>query len=156
MKFIYFFVALLAITQNEAIAQQNGIVKDSLTGTQGPSTQAGMGNDTDSVSVTIILRHQQDKNLTEIRRICEAQGFWDVFPPQEARVVSWTLAIGMGHVVVLKVPGNAIRRLNLAIQNGAWGAYNTEVYISYDYKPIWEDYIEQREEAKAEREDDKK
>jgi hypothetical protein len=156
MKYILLLITLLAITQYEVLAQQNTVVKDSLTGTQGPSTQAAMGSDTDSVSVTIILRHQQDKNLTEIRRICEAQGFWDVFPPKEARVVSWTLAVGMGHVVVLKVPGNAIRRLNLAIQNGAWGAYNTEVYISYDYKPIWTDYIERREEAKAEREDDKK
>jgi hypothetical protein len=156
MKYIILVVAVLALGQFEAQAQQKSITKDSIPANMGPSTTPATGVDTDSVSVTVILRHQQDKNLTEIRRICEAQGFWDVFPPQEARVVSWTLAVGMGHVIVLKIPGNAVRRLNLAIQNGAWGAYNTEVYISYDYKPIWEDYIEQREEAKAEREDDKK
>ena len=105
----------------------------------------------DSVLVTVILKHQQDKNLPEIRRILEAQGFWDIFPPQDARVVSWTIAMGVGHVILLQIPAGSERRLNLALENGAWGAFNTEVYLTYDYKSVWEDYIERREEAKADR-----
>ena len=107
----------------------------------------------DSVMVTLILKHQQDKNLQEIRRVLEAQGFWDMFPPEDARIISWTIAMGLGHVIVLQVPANAIRRLNLAIENGAWGAYDSEFYLSYDYKGIWEEYIEKREEARADRRD---
>ncbi len=128
-----------------AIAQQPTTTPD------GPSTVAPQPQKADSVMVTIILKHQQDKNLAEIRRVLEAQGFWDMFPPEEARVVSWTLAIGLGHVITLQVPAGAIRRLNLAIENGAWGAYDSEIFLSYDYMPVWKDYVEKREDAKADR-----
>lgn len=107
--------------------------------------------DEDSVMVTIVLKHQQNKNLPEIRRILEAQGFWDIFPPQDARVVSWTLAMNLGHIITLQVPAGAVRRLNLALENGAWGAFDTEIYLTYDYKPIWQDYIERREDAREDR-----
>ncbi len=118
---------------------------------EGPSTAAGAVPKTDSVLVTIILKHQQDKNLPEIRRILEAQGFWDIFPPQDARVISWTLAMGLGHIITMNVPAGAIRRLNLALENGAWGAFDTEIYLTYDYQSVWMDYIERREDAKEDR-----
>ena len=109
--------------------------------------------ESDSILVTVILRHQQDKNLSEIRRILEAQGFWDQFPPRDARVVSWNLVMGVGHIIVLKIPAGAVRRLNLAIENGAWGAFDTEIYLTYDYQAVWRDYIEKREEAREDLED---
>jgi hypothetical protein len=118
---------------------------------EGPATVAPAGSESDSVLVTIILKHQQNKNLPEIRRILEAQGFWDIFPPQDARVVSWTIAMNLGHVILLQIPAGAERRLNLALENGAWGAFDTEIYLTYDYKPIWEDYIGRRAEAKDDR-----
>jgi hypothetical protein len=121
------------------------------TNTEGPSVQAPSITSVDSVLVTIILKHQQDKNLPEIRRVLEAQGFWDIFPPQDVRVVSWTLAMGLGHIITLQVPVGAIRRLNLALENGAWGAFDTEIYLTYNYKSVWQEYIEKREEAKEER-----
>lgn len=117
----------------------------------GPSLIPPAEQSKDSVLVTVILKHQQDKNLPEIRRILEAQGFWDVFPPKDSRVISWTLAVGLGHIVTLQVPTGSVRRLNLALENGAWGAFNTEVYITYDYQNIWDSYIQQREEAKEDR-----
>ena len=117
----------------------------------GPSIEPKAVSTKDSVLVTVIMKHQQDKNLPEIRRILEAQGFWDLFPPKDARIVSWTIAMGLGHVVVLQVPADAVRRLNLAIENGAWGAYDTEIYLSYDYKSLWEEYIFKREEAREDR-----
>ena len=116
----------------------------------GPSTAAAVPV-VDSVMVTILLKHQQDKNLPEIRRILEAQGFWDLFPPEEANVVNWTIAVGLGHIITLKLPTGGVRRLNLALENGAWCAFNTEIYLSYDYKGIWQEYVEKREEAKDER-----
>jgi hypothetical protein len=117
----------------------------------GPSTVPKTDLEGDSVMVTILFKHQQDKNLPELRRVLEAQGFWDMFPPSDARVVSWTLAMGMGHIVTLKLPASALRRLNLAIENGAWGAFDSEIYITYDYKPIWQDYLEKRQDAKDDR-----
>lgn len=118
---------------------------------EGPSMATPPPVKADSVMVTVILKHQQDKNLPEIRRILEAQGFWDIFPPQDAKVISWTLAMGLGHIITLHVPAGAIRRLNLALENGAWGAFDTEIYLSYDYQTVWQEYIERREDAKEDR-----
>ncbi|MFZ4634303.1 MAG: hypothetical protein ACOYNO_08875 [Saprospiraceae bacterium] len=116
----------------------------------GPSTAVESAA-SDSVLVTIILKHQQDKNLQELRRILEAQGFWDMFPPEDAKVLSWNIALGLGHVIVLQIPAGSVRFLNLSIENGAWGAYNTEVYLSYDYKSVWQEYMQMRGDAKADR-----
>ena len=112
--------------------------------------------DEDSIMVTVILKYQQDKSFAELRRLLEANGFWDVFPPADSRVVSWNVAVGLGHIISLQMPADGVRRLYLAVSNGAWGAFNSEVFMTYDYKPIWEDYIERRDDAKAERDDDKK
>ncbi len=121
------------------------------TAPEGPSTQAPVVTGVDSVLITVILKHQQDKNLPEIRRILEAQGFWDIFPPQDVKVVSWTLAMGLGHIITLQCPAGAIRRLNLALENGAWGAFDTEIYLTYDYQSVWLDYIERRTDAREDR-----
>ncbi|MFN7326761.1 MAG: hypothetical protein ACK5SQ_09270 [Chitinophagales bacterium] len=119
----------------------------------GPSTLTGVPDTTtDSVLVTVVLKYQQDKSFAELRRRLEAQGFWEVFPPKESRVVSWNVALGLGHLITLKLPSEAVRNLYLAISNGAWGAFNSEVFLSYEYLPIWEDYMERREEAKIDKE----
>lgn len=112
----------------------------------GPSLQPAPNVSTDSVLVTLILKHQQDKNLLEIRRKLEANGFWDLFPPKEVKIESWQIVMGLGHIIVLKTPANAIRKLNLAIENGAWGAYSSEIYLTYDYLPVWEEYTNRRAE----------
>jgi len=144
LLFPVFALFLFSVT---CIAQQPVVTP---TTPEGPSFNASAA-DADSVMVTIILKHQQDKNLPEIRRVLEAQGFWDIFPPQDARVVSWTLAMGLGHIITMQVPAGAIRRLNLALENGAWGAFDTEIFLTYDYQTVWRDYIEKREEAKEDR-----
>lgn len=135
-----------------AVAQQPAAKQEPAS--PGPPVEPKMIPTKDSVLVTIILKHQQGKNLQEIRRVLEAQGFWDLFPPEDARIVSWTLAMGLGHVVVLQLPAQSVRRLNLALENGAWGAFDTEIYLSYDYKLLWEEYIEKREEARDDRKED--
>lgn len=135
----------------QIVEAQQPIEKKDSAQVEGPTTVAPVQPIADSILVTVILKHQQDKNLPEIRRVLEAQGFWDIFPPQDARVVSWTIAMGLGHVVILKIPAGAERRLNLALENGAWGAFDTEIFLTYDYKSVWEDYVERREEAKEDR-----
>lgn len=133
-----------------SLAQQPETKPDT-SSVEGPATTPAADAVSDSILVTIILKHQQNKNLPEIRRVLEAQGFWEIFPPHDARVVSWTIAMNLGHVVVLQIPAGSERRLNLALENGAWGAFDTEIFLTYDYKPVWDDYIERREEAKSDR-----
>jgi hypothetical protein len=92
----------------------------------------------DSILITIFLKHQQNKNLKEIQKVQEANKLWELFPPKEARVISWYVMMGIGQVVTVKIPGHALRTLNLAIENGTWGAFDTEFYPTYDYVPIWQ------------------
>ena len=40
--------------------------------------------------------------------------------------------MGIGQVIVMRVPPERLRLLNIAIERGAWGAYQTEFYITYD------------------------
>ncbi len=47
--------------------------------------------------------------------------------------------MGVGQVVTLRVPPARLRDVNLAVENGAWGAYRTEFYPTYDYRAIWEE-----------------
>ena len=40
--------------------------------------------------------------------------------------------MGIGQVLVLKMPPEKLRADNVAIERGAWDAYETEFYINYD------------------------
>jgi len=93
----------------------------------------------DSVMITIFLKHQQDKSLDSIQAIQKRNKFLERFPIKSARVVSWYVMMGIGQVVTVKIPGNDLRELNLSIERGAWGAYNTEFYPTYDYVPVWKE-----------------
>lgn len=98
----------------------------------------------DSVLITIFLKHQQDKSLKQLQQIQEQNNFGGMFPPKETRVVSWYVMMGIGQVVTLKVAPKDVRTLNLAIENGAWGAFNTEFYPTYDYVPVWREAAQKR------------
>lgn len=93
----------------------------------------------DSVMLTIFLKHQQDKNLDTIQARTARNGFNKMFPPKSARVVSWYVLMGIGQVVTLKFPASELRNVNLSIEKGAWGGFDTEFYATYDYMPVWEE-----------------
>jgi hypothetical protein len=92
----------------------------------------------EAVLLTIFLRHDQTKTLDEINRHLELVGWRDEFPPSGIEVVSWYVMMGIGQVVTLRVPPSRLRDVNLSIERNAWGAFRTEFYATYDYKPIWE------------------
>ncbi len=94
--------------------------------------------DTGSFLLTIFLRHDQSKTLAQINDHLAQTGFRDKFPPKGVDVVSWYVMMGIGQVVTLRVPAEQLRAVNLAIEQNAWGAFRTEFYPTYDYKPIWE------------------
>ncbi len=150
---IFLFLAISLCCLGQAAAQDDKAKKSP--GPEAIAPQSAIDNAADSLLVTVILKYQQDHTFAELRRQLEANGFWEVFPPVDSRVVSWNVALGFGHIVTLKMPADGVRRLYLSITNGAWGAFNSEVFMSYEYMPIWQDYIEKREDAKAERDDEK-
>jgi hypothetical protein len=88
--------------------------------------------------LTIFLKHNQAKTLAEINEHLEKTGFWKKFPPEGVEVVSWYVMMGIGQVVTLRVPPEKLRAVNLAIEQNAWGAFSSEFYATYDFKPVWE------------------
>jgi hypothetical protein len=91
-----------------------------------------------AVLLTIFLRHDQSKTLDQINDDLAKTGFKEKFPPAGIEVVSWYVMMGIGQVVTLRVPPERVREVNLAIEHAAWGAYRTDFYLTYDYKPIAE------------------
>jgi hypothetical protein len=94
---------------------------------------------TDSVTITVILRANQDMSTQDIQQQLLDNGFWKIFPPDYAEVVSWNYVMGVGQIITLRVPLSYISEFNETVQTAAWGAYSTEFYITYDYIPIWKD-----------------
>jgi hypothetical protein len=90
----------------------------------------------DTILLTIFLRHDQSKTLSEINEHLDKTGFWKKFPPEGTEVVSWYVMMGIGQVVTLSVPPDKLRAVNLAIEQNAWGAYRSEFYATYDFQPI--------------------
>jgi hypothetical protein len=91
------------------------------------------------ILLTIFLKHDQSKTLDEIQAQLRENGFYKNFPPEGVEVVSWYVMMGVGQVVTLRVPAEQLREVNLAVEHGAWGAFRTEFYATYDYKPVWEE-----------------
>jgi len=98
------------------------------------ATAAGPGE----MLLTIFLKHNQSMNLAEINRKLDETGFWQKFPPDGAEVVSWYVVMGIGQVVILKLPADQLRAVNVAIEQNAWGAFETEFYPTYDFRPVWQ------------------
>jgi uncharacterized protein with GYD domain len=92
----------------------------------------------DAILLTIFLRHDQSKTLDEINEALKRTGFREKFPPQGVDIVSWYVMMGIGQVVTLRVPPDRLREVNLAVERTAWGAFRTEFYPTYDFRPIHE------------------
>jgi hypothetical protein len=89
-----------------------------------------------AVMLTIFLKHDQSRPLSELNAQLDRQGYYKTFPPAGIEVVSWYVMMGIGQVVTLRLPASRLREVNRAIENTAWGSYRTESYPTYDYKPI--------------------
>jgi hypothetical protein len=44
----------------------------------------------------------------------------------------------------LREPPDKLRAVNLAIEHGAWGAFRTEFYATYDFRPVREDELKKK------------
>jgi hypothetical protein len=88
--------------------------------------------------LTIFLRHDQSRPLAELNAQLDRLGWREKFPPPGVEVVSWYVMMGIGQVVTVRLPPEKLREVNLAVENAGWGAYRSEFYPTYDYRPIWE------------------
>ena len=88
--------------------------------------------DKDTMLLTVFLKHDQSMNNVQRRALINESGFNDMFPPEGVEVVDHYVMMGIGQVIVMRFPPDHLRRVNLAIENGAWGAYQTEFYVTYD------------------------
>ena len=98
----------------------------------------------DTILLTIFLKHDQSKPLEEINAQLKRQNYYQKFPPAGIEIVSWYVMMGIGQVVTLRLPAARLREVNLAIEQSAWGAFRTEFYPTYDFKPIAEQSRKQK------------
>ena len=63
----------------------------------------------ETLLVTVLLKHDQSKNLEDIQRHMKQQEWWERFPPQ-----------------------------GVELERSAWGVFSTEVFPTYDFIPVRE------------------
>ena len=44
--------------------------------------------------------------------------------------------MGLGHVATFRVPPARLREFNRSIEAGAWKAFRSEIYATYDFKDV--------------------
>ena len=90
--------------------------------------------DNDTMLLTVFLKHDQSMNNDERAELLKATGFNDMFPPENVEIVNHYVMMGIGMVLVLRFPPDHLRAVNIAIERGAWGAFQTEFYVTYDLR----------------------
>lgn len=112
---------------------------------QAPPAATAAAPQTGSFLLTIFLRHDQTKTVDQINEHLKQTGWYDKFPPDGVEIVAWYVMMGIGQVVILRVPAEKLRDTNRVIEQAAWGGYRTEFYPTYDFKPVWDAIPHHRE-----------
>jgi hypothetical protein len=92
--------------------------------------------------LTVVLKHHPGLVLDEVQARLKAAEWWDRFPVPGTRIVSWTVAMGLGQIVTLELPPELLGRVNVELERSAWGVFQTECYPTYDFVPVRERIIE--------------
>ncbi|HEY0218893.1 MAG TPA: hypothetical protein VGC26_03865 [Afipia sp.] len=101
-----------------------------------PSAGSASATDDNALIFTVFLKHDQSRPLSELNAQLEKQGFYKAFPPAGMEVLSWNVVMGIGQIIVLKLPATRIREVNRVLEDTAWGPYRTEFFPTYDYKNV--------------------
>jgi hypothetical protein len=88
--------------------------------------------------LTVFLKHDQSQHMDELQQKLADRQWWDRFPPEGCEVVSWTVAMGLGQIVTLRLPPERLPAVNVEIERSAWGVFATDFYVSYDFVPVRE------------------
>jgi hypothetical protein len=106
------------------------------TTTAAPAAGSATATPDNAILLTVFLKHDQSRPLGELNAQLAKQGFYKAFPPAGMEVVSWTVAMGIGQVITLRLPASRLREVNRVLEDTAWGAYRTEFYPTYDFKAV--------------------
>jgi len=68
----------------------------------------------DTILLTIFLKHDQSKPLSQINKDLTDQGFYKTFPLAGTQVQSWYVMMGIGQVVTLRLPASKLCEVNRA------------------------------------------
>ncbi|MEO8856052.1 MAG: hypothetical protein ABI343_03595 [Burkholderiaceae bacterium] len=88
--------------------------------------------------LTIVMKHHPGLTLDDVQARMKAADWWERFPPPGVRIVSWTVAMGLGQIVTLELPPQLLPQVNLELERSAWGVFRTECYPTYDFVPVRE------------------
>src|SRR4051812_19632562 len=128
-------MAIAALVGVSVMTFNSGAMAQTAAPATAPAENAAPTAD-NAVMITIFLKHDQSRPLSELNAQLDKQGYYKTFPPAGVEVVSWYVMMGVGQVVTLRLPASRLREVNRAIENTAWGSYRTEFYPTYDYKAI--------------------
>lgn len=84
----------------------------------------------------MFLKHDQSRPLSALNAQLAKQNYYKTFPPEGIEVVSWTVTMGIGQIIVLRLPATRLREINRVLEDTAWGPYTSEFYITYEYKAV--------------------
>ena len=90
-------------------------------GVLAPPAGSAAATPENAVLLTIFLRHDQSRPLSELNAQLARQGFYKQFPPPGVEVISWNIVMGIGQIVTLRFPASRIREINRALEDTAWG-----------------------------------
>src|SRR5437763_10058217 len=65
-----------------------------------------------SFLLTVFLRHDQTKTVEQINEHLKQTGWYDKFPPDGVEIVAWYVMMGIGQVIILRVPAEKLRDTN--------------------------------------------
>jgi len=102
--------------------------------------------DNETILLTVFLKHDQSMNNVQRRELLDETGFRKNFPPEGVEIVDHYVMMGIGQVIVLRFPPNLLRMVNRVIEQGAWGAYQTEFYITYDLAEARRHQVQQQKQ----------
>lgn len=94
--------------------------------------------ETETMLLTVFLRHDQSNNLDTIQTRLKQADWWERFPPEGVEIVSWTVAMGFGQIVTLRLPPSKLNLVNVELERSAWGVFETDCFPTYDFVPVRE------------------
>jgi len=94
--------------------------------------------DTTTMLLTVVMKHHAGLTLDDVQSRMKASDWWERFPPEGVRIVSWTVAMGLGQIVTLELSPDLLPVVNLELERSAWGVFETACYPSYDFVPVRE------------------
>jgi hypothetical protein len=104
--------------------------------TAAPPAGTAVATPDNAMLLTVFLKHDQSRPLSELNAQLAKQEFYKKFPPEGIEVVSWYVVMGIGQVMTLRFPATRLREINRVLEDTAWGPYRTEFYPTYDYKAV--------------------